>query len=123
MTRPRTATFEYVTGKKYDGMMGRCYRETDASYKRYGAKGVRVCAAWIKDIDNFRAWVRAHLTAIGLPLDEFVARGAHFQLDRVDGGGHYTPANCRVVSAQANARNKGGRTRVYMSSEGESVAV
>lgn len=47
--------FNYLAGKKYDGMLGRCYRETDRSYKNYGARGIRVCSDWIQDINNFKA--------------------------------------------------------------------
>jgi hypothetical protein len=29
------------------GMLGRCYNKTNASYKNYGAKGIKVCDRWL----------------------------------------------------------------------------
>ena len=124
MTKPKVKDFMYVSGKKYDGMMGRCYRPTDNSYKNYGAKGIRVCAAWITNIEEFRKWLRAQIKEMGMSEAEFVDRSNILQLDRKDPCGHYTPENCRMVSIQTNARNKKSRVRhEYVSVEGYVISV
>ena len=124
MTRPRKISFGYATNKKYDGMMGRCYREADRSYKNYGGRGIRVCLAWITDIESFRNWVRAELLRLGITEEEFATNSKSLQLDRTDVNGHYTPENCRLVSPQKNGRNKRKSTRrLYETAEGITVVV
>lgn len=124
MARNRQKDFNYVTGKKYDGMMGRCYRESDRSYKNYGAKNVRVSETWIKDINTFRVWIVSELSRIGISLEDFVANSRYFQLDRINPDGHYTPNNCRLTGMQHNSRNKRiNSTQKYISAEGNTVIV
>lgn len=116
--------FAYVSGKKYDGMMGRCYRTTDSAYKNYGERGIRVCAEWIRNIESFRGWLRTHLQSIGVSEGEFVESSGMFQLDRIDVNGHYSPLNCRLVNRQANSRNRRCSTvKEYVSSEGIIIRV
>ncbi len=114
-------TFIYVTGKKYDGMMGRCYRPTDRSYHRYGERGIKVCSEWIKDINSFRQWVELELQELGISKDEFVANPRQFQLDRINTDSDYTPGNCRLASPQLNGRNKSGLLKQVVSAEGEII--
>lgn len=121
--RLKVKGFNHVTGKKYDGMMGRCYRESDASYKNYGLKGIRVCTAWVQNIENFREWVKKELDKYNLTIDEFVSKSSYYQLDRIDHKGHYTPDNCRIVTIQENSRNKQNGKRKYETAEGTIVEV
>lgn len=102
----RAKTLIYVTGKKYDGMMSRCYREKDPSYKNYGAKNIRVCKEWITSIESFRTWITAELATGGVDESDFINNSNKYQLDRIDPKGHYTPENCRLVDPQANVRNR-----------------
>lgn len=106
MSRVRPKDFDYYTLKKYDGMMGRCYRKNDPSFKNYGGRGIKVTSAWIARISNFRAWVYAELAEMGVAVDAFIKTPGQFQLDRIDPEGHYTPENCRLVDAQTNTRNR-----------------
>jgi hypothetical protein len=121
MRPKRGKTFIYVSSKKYDGMMGRCYRKSDPSYPFYGAKGIAVCSAWIKDINSFRSWLLGELDKKGIGLEKFVKESKYFQLDRINGKGHYTPENCRLVSPQQNQRNKNGYLVSVLSAEGEQI--
>lgn len=41
-----------VATEKWRGMIDRCYKESNSSYKNYGFKGVLVCDEWL-NIDNF----------------------------------------------------------------------
>lgn len=120
----RTKDFNYFSGKKYDGMMGRCYREKNKSYKSHGSRGIKVCKDWILDINKFRAWMISELDNLGISIEDFVLNKNRLQLDRIDVDGHYTPLNCRLVSPQKNARNK--RTKVVktiITAEGEEVTI
>ena len=112
--------FNYFTGKKYDGMMGRCYRETDISYKNYGGSGIRVCSSWIESLDSFRSWFRAELHKMNVSEEDFLKSPKDFTLDRIDPTAHYTPTNCRLVNMQVQARNKVKRkVKTIVSAEGE----
>lgn len=117
-------TFAYVCGKKYDGFMGRCYRPRDISYKNYGAKDIRVCSEWIKSIDSFRKWVRKELKVLNISDADFILNSSKYQIDRIDGKGHYSPNNCPFSSPLVNGRNKTNRmNRFLTSAEGEEILV
>lgn len=120
--RTRKKDFNYYTSKKYDGMMGRCYREKDRSFCNYGAKGIAVAGSWIRDISSFRDWFSNELIRIGLSVEDFVRDSKKYQLDRINSDGHYVPENCRLVSLQANMRNrKTTIVKEIVSAEGEKI--
>ena len=121
MKGARMKDFDYKSGKKYDGMMGRCYRENDPSFKNYGLKGVKVCSEWIKDLNSFRNWIRSELVRIDVSESMFIENSSYYQLDRIDSNGHYSPLNCRICSPQQNARNKSNIKRIITSAEGEEI--
>jgi hypothetical protein len=122
--RKRKKDFNYVSGKKYDGMMGRCYRPSESSYESYGGRGIKVCSSWIKDINTFRTWVSDQLYYLKVSIDEFTANPKKYSLDRIDSNGHYAPENCRLVSSQEQSRNISKRNKkIYVSSEGEKIYV
>ena len=115
--------FTAVTGKKYDGMLGRCYRRSDRGYANYGGRGIKVCSAWIKDIAVFRAWIVEELDRLGLSKEDFIKDSKNWQLDRIDCNGHYEPKNCRLIGVQENSRNKRSGRRTMVSAEGEVITV
>lgn len=115
----KRGTFKYLASKKYDSMMGRCYRERDPGYKSYGARGIKMCSSWLADINNFRSWFTRQLVLSGISEEHFVKNSRSVQLDRIDPDGHYSPENCRLVSPQQNTRNRGGVVRKIISSEGD----
>lgn len=118
--RIRVKNFKYITMKKYDGMMGRCYRESDTSYKNYGLKGIKVCSSWISDINNFRKWAREELNRLEVSEAYFTKHSGNFNLDRINPNGHYSPNNCRFVDSQTNTRNrKLTKGKAILSAEGE----
>ena len=120
----KSKSFKHVSGKKYDGFMGRCYRDTDQSYPNYGARGIRVCKKWILDINNFRDWLRMELQSKEIPIDDFIASPRKYQLDRINVDSHYMPENCRIVDAQTNSRNKrNSNKRTVISAEGEEICI
>ena len=113
--------FNHYSGKRYDGMMGRCYRETDKSYPRYGLRGIRVCKDWILDITSFRTWLLAEISRCGITVEDFVSKSNHYQLDRINPDGHYTPQNCRLTTRQTNSRNKRGLKDLIISAENDII--
>jgi hypothetical protein len=112
--------FIHVSGKKYDAMMGRCYRDTDSSYKSHGGRGIKVCYSWIEDINNFRKWLLEEIIRLGTTTEKFVEFSRTYQLDRVDPNGHYTPENCRLTDSQTNIRNqRRTKGKTIISAEGK----
>jgi hypothetical protein len=124
MPRPKIKTLNFVLSKKYDGFMGRCYRKKDPSYKNYGAKGIRVCSEWIKDIEAFRNWAKAKIQELNIEESDFITNSKKFHLDRINGYKHYSPDNCTFSSPMENGRNKTNRVkRIVISAEGEEILV
>lgn len=113
--------FGYISGRKYDGMMGRCYRTSDGSYPNYGGRGIRICSAWIKDIESFRNWIRSELYKMNVTEDEFSQSPRTYSLDRINVNGHYTPDNCRLSSTQVQGRNRRRSKLTVISAEGEEI--
>ena len=74
------------------GMKSRCYTESDSSYPRYGAKGVRVDEPW-HQFENFFRDI-GHRWVPGLSLD------------RKDGTQGYSAENCRWATVQQQNDNR-----------------
>lgn len=78
----------------YRSMRNRCILKTDSNYKRYGARGIKVCQEWLDDFMNFYNWAMANNYNDTLTLD------------RIDVNGDYCPENCRWVTPKKQANNK-----------------
>lgn len=88
-------------------MKGRCLNPKNPEYKNYGARGIKVCDAWL-DSSAFLSWAHSAGYAEGLTLD------------RINVNGNYQPSNCRWVNMhiqnankRRNPRNTSGATGVY----------
>lgn len=81
------------------GMKSRCGNKNHASYRFYGARGVKVCEEWSRSFLLFRDW------AIRSGYDKTAKRGA-CTLDRIDPFGDYEPSNCRWISITEQQSNK-----------------
>ncbi|HEX5509829.1 MAG TPA: hypothetical protein VFX37_15115 [Pseudolabrys sp.] len=77
--------------KIWQGMRQRCQNPKDKDFRKYGARGIRVCEEWQK-FENFYRDMGARPTAM--------------TLDRIDFDGDYEPHNCRWATVQQQNRNK-----------------
>lgn len=77
----------------WSSMLSRCQDPRNASYERYGARGITVCERW-RDFPNFLA-----------DMGERPSRD--HSIDRRDPDGDYHPDNCRwLTRAEQNARRR-----------------
>lgn len=74
-------------------MIGRCTRSKNASYKRYGGRGIAVCQRWRVSFVWF--------------LEDMGIKPPGMQLGRKDNDGNYEPGNCEWVTSIEQAGNKG----------------
>lgn len=74
----------------------RCNSPNDASYRNYGARGIRVHPAWIEDRGLFLQYVQT------LPGWDDPA----LDMDRIDTDGDYAPGNLRFCTRRENTLNR-----------------
>ena len=73
----------------------RCINPKNASFHRYGGRGIRMCERW-------RTSFQAFLDDMGRKPDPT------FSLDRIDPNGNYEPSNCRWAPVNVQCRNRTG---------------
>jgi len=87
-------------------MKRRCYDPgIGDAYKRYGARGIRVCDRWLASLEAF--------------IEDMGPRPslAH-TLDRLDSNGHYEPGNCRwAITPEQSLNKRTTRMVVYQGQE------
>jgi hypothetical protein len=106
-------THEKTTHKFYsiwNTMIGRCYRESQKSYKDYGGRGITVCDEWKDRPDAFFAWLENNGHVKG------------YQLDRIDNDGNYSPDNCRIITPKENSNDKRNTVKYNVGGEHLTIA-
>lgn len=80
-------------------MRRRCKDPRDTSYRYYGGKGVKVCAAW-ESYAAFSEWA----IGAGYHVIDSPHRGERLSIERIDSNGDYCPENCEWVTGSENSR-------------------
>jgi hypothetical protein len=74
----------------WNSMKDRCTNPRNASWKRYGGRGITICERWMS-FDNFIA--------------DMGARPEGSSIDRIDNDGNYEPGNCRWATPLMQRHN------------------
>lgn len=90
--RPRQTREHHLLRQTWNSMIRRCGNPKDASYYRYGGRGISVCQRWIDSFDNFKE-------DIGPRPSE------RHSIDRIDNDGPYEKSNCRWATPKQQSRN------------------
>lgn len=94
----------------YQGMIKRCEKPSEKSYKDYGARGIAMCAEWRQDPLAFFRWALANGYKSGLTID------------RIDNNGNYEPGNCRWADRITQGSNKRNNRRFEYRGESLTLA-
>jgi hypothetical protein len=78
------------------GMRTRCNYPSSRHWKRYGGRGIKVCADWDHG-EGFPAFLEWALSNGWQP---------DLQIDRIDNDGNYEPSNCQWATPTVQAQNK-----------------
>lgn len=81
-------------------MIDRCEDASIASYKWYGAKGIRVCDQWRKFPIKFIDWALAN----GWKPCKKMPRNEILTIDRIDSSKDYCPENCQWITLSENSK-------------------
>ena len=83
-------------------MQGRCYCKTDAKYKNYGGRGIKVCDRWLNSYQNF--------------LEDMGRCPKGCSIHRIENDGNYEPKNCKWADNYEQANEK--TTSVFIEYDG-----
>ena len=96
------------THTAWRSMKSRCLNPKNASYYRYGGRGISICEDWLLDFRNF--------------LNDMGVKPDGMQLDRINNDGNYNKENCRWVAPVQNARNKSSNRTIEYNGEEKTVS-
>lgn len=102
--RKRTGMKEYGIWRS---MINRCDDENNDRYRRYGARGIKVCDRWM-DYNNFIA-------------DMGVRPTSKHSIDRVDNDCGYNPNNCRWATMKEQCNNKSNNRVIIYKGESKTL--
>lgn len=91
-------------------MKNRCSNQKSKNYKKYGAKGIKVCDEWNKSYWNFREWALQNGYKDGLTID------------RIDNTLGYGPDNCRWCTYLEQNNNKTNNVFVVINGQKKTLS-
>lgn len=107
--KKRTGPHREVLAGVLRAMESRCYRKTSRNYRNYGARGIRICNEWRRNIDEFERWALSSGYVHGL------------QIERKEVNGDYCPDNCCWVTCEVQQNNRRNNIRVAAWGEEKTV--
>lgn len=107
--RKRSNVVDYAVWKLWTEMMRRCYAPTHASFRFYGARGVKVCDRWL----HFKNFSEDVIGVPGYDTWENAVRAkkqgerlkVHLDKDLIRREGLYSPDLCKFVDQSENVRD------------------
>jgi hypothetical protein len=96
-TNPTIKTHGLTNTRLYhiwENMKARCYNPNIASFKNYGARGIKICEEWLKDNNMFFEW------AMNNGYNETLT------IERIDNNLDYCPENCKWIPIGDQPYNK-----------------
>ena len=97
--------------RTWQGMKERCYNPSNARYKDYGGRGIKVCDRWLDPNYGFENFYND----MGDPPEGM-------SLDRKDNNGDYEPENCRWATHREQMNNTRANRRLIFNGEDLTVA-
>lgn len=80
-----------ATYKSWSAAKSRCGNPSNAAYRHYGGRGIRMCDEWKSSFEEF-------FSCLG-------EKPSGKTLDRINVNGHYEPGNCRWATASEQRNN------------------
>jgi hypothetical protein len=74
-------------------MKTRCHNPNHTHFKRYGARGIRICDRWLSSYESFL-------------MDMGRRPSQRHSIDRINVDGDYEPGNCRWATPSEQAANR-----------------
>jgi hypothetical protein len=96
------------TYRSWLSMKARCTNRCDPFFHRYGGRGIKVHAPWLRSFASF--------------LRDVGERPAGTVLDRRKNDRHYAPGNVRWVTQKVNQRNRSSNRRLTFRGQTLSLA-
>jgi len=93
----------------WSSMKSRCYYKKNASFYRYGRRGISVCREWEK-FENFYEWAINNGYKPGLSID------------RIDNNGNYEPSNCKWSTIIEQANNMSNNKKMEHNGKTKTIA-
>lgn len=82
----------------WQSMKERCLNPNSSSYPDYGARGIKMHAAWVNSFTAFYTWFKKEFRVDDVP--------GGLTMDRRENNGPYAPGNLRMVTMKVQNNNK-----------------